>query len=154
MTPAVNTLKKKKISYTLHHYTHDPGQQAYGEEAVEKLSLPADRVYKTLVCQIEPKELVVAVIPVNEQLNMKLLAKACGSKKAVMADKNEVQKVTGYVLGGVSPVGQKKRLQLYLAETALGQDTLFVSGGKRGLEIELSPQDLLKITGGATATLF
>ncbi len=154
MTPAINTVKKKKISHTIHQYSHDPGQQAYGEEAVEKLGLAADRVYKTLVCQIEPRELVVAVIPVKQQLNMKLLAKASGSKKAVMADKNEVQKVTGYVLGGVSPIGQKKRLRLFLAETALKQETIFVSGGKRGLEIELSADDLLNITGGSTATLF
>ncbi len=154
MTPAINTVKKKKIPHKIHQYSHDPDQQAYGEEAVEKLGLPADRVYKTLVCQIEPKELVVAVIPVKEQLNMKLLAKASGSKKAAMADKNEVQKVTGYVLGGVSPIGQKKHLRLFLAETALAQETLFVSGGKRGLEIELSARDLLNITGGSTAALF
>lgn len=154
MTPAVNTLKKKKIAHNIHQYAHDPGQVAYGEEAVEKLGLSADRVFKTLVCQIEPKELVVAVIPVEKQLNMKLLAKASGSKKASMADKTEVQKVTGYVLGGVSPIGQKKRLRLFLAETALQQPSLYVSGGKRGLEIEITAENLLAATGGSTASLF
>lgn len=154
MTPAINTLKKNKIIHTIHQYTHDPKHPSYGLEAAEKLGVDAKRIYKTLVAQIDNGILVVAIIPVEQQLNMKFTAKAAQAKKAAMADKKLVQKTTGYVLGGVSPVGQKKRLQTFLCHSAHQFDTIHVSAGKRGLEIELNPDDLLRVTGGSYANLY
>lgn len=146
MTPAVNIAKKAKIAYTLHSYTHDPASASYGEEASEKLGIPADRVFKTLVAQIDGRELVVAVIPVAAMLSMKQIAKAAGGKKAEMAKGTDVERSSGYILGGVSPLGQKKRLRTYIDSSVENFPTIFVSAGRRGLEIELSAQDLAKIT--------
>jgi Cys-tRNA(Pro)/Cys-tRNA(Cys) deacylase len=148
MTPAVNIAKKAKIAYTLHSYTHDPSSASYGEEASEKLGIPASRVFKTLVAQIDGRELVVAVIPVSSMLSMKQIAKAAGSKKAEMANGTDVERSSGYILGGVSPLGQKKRLRTFIDSSAENFATIFVSAGRRGLEIELSTQDLAKITDG------
>lgn len=153
MTPAINTLKRKKIAHTIHQYKHEPKHESYGLEAAEKLDINPKYIYKTLVVQTDSNTLVVAVIPVEQQLNMKLVAKAVQAKKATMADKNKVQKTTGYVLGGVSPVGQKKRLQTLLCQSAENIETIFVSAGKRGLEIELKPADLLSVTTGTYAVL-
>lgn len=146
MTPAVNIAKKAKIAYTLHSYTHDPASASYGEEASEKLGIPADRVFKTLVAQIDGRELVVAVIPVAAMLSMKQIAKAAGGKKAEMAKGTDIERSSGYILGGVSPLGQKKRLRTYIDSSVENFPTIFVSAGRRGLEIELSAQDLAKIT--------
>lgn len=148
MTPAVNIAKKAKITYTLHSYTHDPASASYGEEASEKLGIPTDRVFKTLVAQIDGRELVVAVIPVSSMLSMKQIAKAAGGKKAEMANAADVERSSGYILGGVSPIGQKKRLKTFIDSSAQNFPTIFVSAGRRGLEIELSEQDLAKITNG------
>lgn len=148
MTPAIETAKSAKIVFHIHEYTHDPKSGSYGEEAAEKLGIEKERVFKTLVVSRENGELCVAVLPVSHQLNLKLLAKAAGSKKAAMADKKSVEKITGYVLGGVSPVGQKKKLPTIIHETAKEFSTIFVSGGRRGLDIELSPVDLLELTQG------
>jgi Cys-tRNA(Pro)/Cys-tRNA(Cys) deacylase len=148
MTPAINTAKKAKIDFTIHEYTHDPKSNSYGEEAAEKMGIEKDRVFKTLVVSNENAQLCVAIVPVSSQLNLKLFAKAMGSKKAAMADKKLVEKTTGYVLGGVSPIGQKKKLSTIIHETAKQYDTIFVSAGKRGLEIELAPDDLTKLTSG------
>lgn len=148
MTPAINTVKKLGIPYLVHQYTHEPNHKSYGIEAAEKLGLPPEQIFKTLVIILDNSQLVVAILPVEDQLSMKLLAKAASTKKASMADKNAVQKSTGYILGGVSPIGQKKRLQTFLHNSAQKLERIYVSAGKRGLEIELSPQDLIKVTGG------
>jgi Cys-tRNA(Pro)/Cys-tRNA(Cys) deacylase len=148
MTPAVNELKKNKISHTLHHYDHDPKHPSYGLEAAEKLGVDPGRVFKTLVLQLDDGRLAVAVLPVSLKLNLKKAAAACGSKKAEMAPKGLVEKSTGYILGGVSPLGQKKRLLTVINSSAAIYPTILVSGGRRGLEIDLSPADLARLTGG------
>jgi len=153
MTPAINAAKKRKIAYTVHQYAHDPGHDAYSKEAVEKLGLAEERVFKTLVVQLESGPLAVAVVPVASMLSMKLIAKAAGSKKAAMADKNQVERTTGYVLGGVSPLGQKKRLVTVIDSSAKAFPTIFVSAGRRGLEIELRPTDLATLTTATFADI-
>ncbi len=145
MTPAINAAKKVGISFTVHQYDHDSACEAYGLEAAEKLKIDPALVFKTLVVDVEG-ELVVAIIPVAHMLNLKLLAKAAGAKKAFMADKALVERTTGYVLGGVSPFGQKKRLRTFLDSSAQNLRTIHVSAGRRGLEIELAPADLLQLT--------
>lgn len=142
MTPAINSAKKAKISYTVHQYEHDPKTASYGEEAAEKLNLCADRVFKTLVVELDSGTLAVSVIPVSRQLNLKAVASALGAKKANMADPKAVERSSGYVLGGVSPLGQKKRLKTVIDHSAQALETIFVSAGRRGLEIELAAKDL------------
>lgn len=153
MTPAVNIAKKAKIDYTLHSYTHDPASASYGEEASEKLGITADRVFKTLIAQIDSRELVVAVIPVSSMLSMKQIAKASGGKKGEMAKGADVERSSGYILGGVSPLGQKKRLRTFIDASAESFPTIYVSAGRRGLEIELSPHDLAIMTDGEMIAL-
>ncbi|MFT4807737.1 MAG: Cys-tRNA(Pro)/Cys-tRNA(Cys) deacylase [Paraglaciecola sp.] len=146
MTPAVNSAKNAKIDYTVHQYEHDSGNSSYGLEAAEKLALSPERVFKTLVVKLDARQLVVAILPVNSMLSMKRVAKACGARKAEMADKAEVQRSTGYVLGGVSPLGQKKALKTVIELSAQQYATIYVSGGRRGLEIELNALDLQTLT--------
>ncbi len=148
MTPAINQAKKSKLSFNVHEYAHDASCQAYGLEAAEKLGVAEQQVFKTLVVLLASNELAVAVVPVANMLNFKSIAKAAGTKKAGMADGNLVEKTTGYVLGGVSPLGQKKRLKTYIDASAKNHKTIFVSAGRRGLEIELAPDDLLSLTQG------
>ncbi|WP_111978589.1 Cys-tRNA(Pro) deacylase [Algibacillus agarilyticus] len=140
--------KKQRVAHTIHEYTHDEAHGSYGLEAAEKMGVPADRVFKTLVVILDNKALVVGVIPVSTQLSMKQIAKAVGAKKAVMADKADVERATGYVLGGVSPLGQKKQLKTIIDSSAQAHSTIFVSAGRRGLEIELNADDLLALTRG------
>ncbi len=147
MTPAINTAKKAKIPFTIHEYEHDPAAEAYGKEAAEKLGIAPERVFKTLVVA-NGKDLVVAVVPVLLHLDLKLLAKTIGAKKVAMADVRLVERTTGYVVGGVSPLGQKKLLPTILDSSAEQFDTIFVSGGRRGLDIELAPQDLARLVKG------
>lgn len=142
MTPAIRQLKKKKITFKTHQYQHDANAQSFGIEAVEELSLNAEQVFKTLVICTDTNQLVVAIVPVMFKLNLKSIAKALKVKKVKMADGNRVETTTGYVLGGVSPLGQKKILTTVIDKSAKDFSHIFVSGGKRGLEIELSPQDL------------
>lgn len=144
MTPAINLAKKLKLNFTIHEYEHDPTSQSYGLEAAEKMGVNPVHVFKTLVVQDDNGTLVVAILPVEKLLNLKKIAKAIGSKKAVMADPKLVERSTGYVLGGVSPLGQKKRLVTVIDSSAKDLTTMFVSGGRRGLEIELPPNDLAK----------
>lgn len=146
MTPAINEAKKKKIAYKIHQYAHDPAHESYGKEAAEKLGIDEERVYKTLVVQLDNGSLTVAVVPVSSMLSMKQIAKAAGAKKAAMADKELVEKTTGYIVGGVSPLGQKKRLATVIDSSAENFTTIFVSAGRRGLEIELNPADLAALT--------
>ncbi len=142
MTPAVNTVKKARIHYQLHQYEHDPGSQSYGGEASAKLNVAPERVFKTLVASLDGNHLAVAVVPVSGQLNLKSFASASGAKKSKMAAPKAVERSSGYVLGGVSPLGQKKKLKTVIDQSALNHETIYVSAGRRGLEIELSPQDL------------
>ena len=149
MTPAVHAAKKSRVPFYLHEYDHEPRAESYGDEAASKLGLDANRVFKTLIVALDTRELVVAVLPVSTQLDLKRLAKVLGTKKAAMADKQEVERTTGYVLGGVSPLGQKKRLRTILDASARGCETIYVSAGRRGLQIELAPDDLVSLTGGS-----
>ena len=151
MTPAINTAKKAKIPYTVHQYFHDPAVNSFGKEAAEKLGLDEARVFKTLVVELDQGNLAVGIIPVSAMLNMKQFAKAAGTKKAAMADKGAVERATGYVLGGVSPLGQKKRLPTIIDASASAFPSIFVSAGRRGLDIELNPADLARLTGATFA---
>lgn len=153
MTPAVNAAKKAGITYVMHEYDHDPAAESYGLEAAHKLGIPEARVFKTLVVSLGNQQLAVGVVPVSSMLNMKLIARALGVKKAVMADASDVERSTGYVLGGVSPLGQKKQLQTVVDASAVEFTTIFVSAGRRGLEIELKPDDLLALTRGRYAEI-
>ncbi|RCU50551.1 Cys-tRNA(Pro) deacylase [Corallincola holothuriorum] len=153
MTPAINLAKQQAIVHWVHQYKHDPATDSYGLEAAEKLDVDAEKVFKTLVVQLETKELVVAVIPVCHKLSMKSLAKSCNAKKAVMAPQQAVERATGYILGGVSPLGQKKRLRTLIDESANAFNTIYVSAGKRGLEIELAATDLRRLINGKFAVL-
>ncbi|PJC86036.1 Cys-tRNA(Pro) deacylase [Vibrio sp. HA2012] len=150
MTPAINIAKKKKIPHTVHQYQHDPNCKSYGLEAAEVLGQDPNHVYKTLLFCVngEPKNLAVAIIPVAQKLNLKAAAKAFKAKKAEMADPVIAQKTTGYVVGGISPLGQKKLLPTFIDLSAESQETVCVSAGKRGLEIELAPKDLAALTRG------
>lgn len=152
MTPAINAAKKAGIAYRIHEYEHDPGAASYGLEAAEKLGIPAERVFKTLVAEADGR-LAVAIVPVAASLNLKALAAALGAKRAEMAEMAQAERSTGYVAGGISPLGQKKRLPTVLDDSATGMETICVSAGRRGLEIELSPKDLLAITGGKLAAI-
>jgi Cys-tRNA(Pro)/Cys-tRNA(Cys) deacylase len=153
MTPAINAAKKANIEYRVHEYQHDPSAESYGLEAADKLDIARERVFKTLVVAIGDKELAVGVIPVSSKLNMKLMAKALGVKKVSMAETSDVERSTGYILGGVSPIGQKKRLKTVVDSSASVYPTIFVSAGRRGLEIELNPNDLLALTMGSFAQI-
>lgn len=147
MTPAIKQAEKAGISFKVHQYEHDPAVQAYGDEAAQAMGVEAHRVFKTLLFALnsEPKNLAVAVVPVSGQLNLKVAASVLGCKKASMADTKIAQNTTGYILGGISPLGQKKRLPTIIDESAYAFDTIFVSAGRRGLEIELSAYDLMTL---------
>lgn len=153
MTPAINLAKKHKIVHTVHEYSHDSASHSYGLEAVEKLGLNPAQVFKTLVVAQEPKGLAVAVVPVAGQLNLKAMAKALKVKKVEMAAPTDAERSSGYVLGGVSPLGQKRQLPTVVDESAMGFATIYVSAGRRGLEIELAAQDLLGLTSGLSAPI-
>ncbi len=149
MTPAIKTAKKAKVEFHVHKYEHAPSSSSYGEEAASKLGIDTDRVFKTLVVAIGDRDFAVAVLPVSRQLDVRRYARAVGVKKVIMANKKDVEKITGYVLGGVSPIGQNKRLVTIIDGSANKFDTIFVSAGRRGLEIELSPKDLCLLTSGS-----
>lgn len=155
MTPAINLAKKKKIAHTIHQYEHDPNHSSYGLEAAQALGQDPKTVFKTLLFCLngEARNLAVAIIPVDHKLNLKLAAKAAGAKKADMADPDIAQKTTGYVVGGISPLGQKKALPTFIHCSAEALPSVCVSAGKRGLEIELAPQDLVLLTRARFAEL-
>ena len=153
MTPAVNAARKAGIPFTLHEYRHDPRAGSYGLEAAEALGLDVARVFKTLVAAAEGKGLWVAVVPVAGLLDLKALAEAAGAKRATMADPKAAERATGYVVGGISPLGQRQRLSTAVDASALQFDTIFVSAGRRGLEIELAPVDLVRLCGATIAAI-
>ncbi|GGD64469.1 Cys-tRNA(Pro) deacylase [Lacimicrobium alkaliphilum] len=153
MTPAITLLERKQVPFCLHEYTHEPDAESFGGEAAEKLGVDASYIFKTLVLQLDCGELLVAMVPVLEKLNLKQAAKAAGGKKAKLAEAQQVVRSTGYLLGGVSPLAQKKALPALLDESARHIDSIYVSGGKRGLEIELAPEALCKLTGAVYAPL-
>jgi Cys-tRNA(Pro)/Cys-tRNA(Cys) deacylase len=144
MTPAIAQLNKLSLPFQLHQYQHDANCKSFGLEAVEKLNVAEECVFKTLVVDVDNSYLAVAIIPVALSLSLKKVAKALSAKKVKMADAIKVQNSTGYVLGGVSPLGQRKLLKTLLDSSATVLETLYISGGKRGLEIELAPNSLLK----------
>lgn len=153
VTPAVNAARKAGITFTLHEYQHDPRAESYGLEAAEALRLDVERVFKTLVAAPEGKGLWIAVVPVAGLLDLKALAQAAGSKRAVMADPKAAERATGYVLGGISPLGQRQRLSTVVDSSALQFPSIFVSAGRRGLEIELAPADLVALCAATVAVI-
>jgi len=139
MTPAIRYLWKQKIPFSVHRYVIDRSRTSYGSDAANALDISPSEVFKTLVVSLKDNRFAVAIIPVSEKLCLKSMAKAVGAKTANMADGAIVERITGYVLGGVSPLGQKKRLITLIAMSAKDKPTIYISGGKRGLEIEISP---------------
>lgn len=146
MTPALDLLKKVRAEHLVHSYEHDSKAASYGLEAAEKLGLDPAQVFKTLLAASEKGELLVAVVPVVGSLDLKGLAHAAGVKKVEMADPAAAQRSTGYLLGGISPLGQKKRLRTFIDKSALPFASIFVSAGRRGLEVELAPAVLAEQT--------
>jgi Cys-tRNA(Pro)/Cys-tRNA(Cys) deacylase len=144
-TPAIAVLTRAKVAHTLHPYHHDPATTAFGDEVVQALGWPADRVFKTLVATVDGK-LTVGIVPVAAQLDLKALAAAAGGKKAGMAKVADAERSSGYVAGGISPLGQRKPLPTVIDETATLFDTIMVSAGRRGLQVELAPDQLARLT--------
>jgi len=142
MTPAIREAERLGLAHTVHEYVSE-SRPGYGVEAAERLGLAPERVFKTLVAKLDGRQLVVAVVPVSNALDLKRLAAVAGAKRAAMADAREAERSSGYVVGGISPLGQKKKLATFVDASALDHETVFVSAGRRGLEIELAPADLV-----------
>jgi Cys-tRNA(Pro)/Cys-tRNA(Cys) deacylase len=151
-TPATLRLQRDGVPFTAHPYEHDPRAAAYGLEAAEKLGVEPARVFKTLLAVVDGS-LAVGIVPVAQQLDLKAFASALGGKRAEMADPAVAERKTGYVVGGISPIGQKSALPTVLDESAILCETVLVSGGRRGLDLELAPDDLLAVTGGRYAPI-
>ncbi|MFJ8945878.1 Cys-tRNA(Pro) deacylase [Streptomyces sp. NPDC102395] len=151
-TPATVALTAAGVDFTVHSYDHDPAHPSYGEEAAEAMGVSPDRVFKTLVADVDGA-LTVAVVPVAGSLDLKALASAVGGKRAAMADPALAERTTGYVRGGISPLGQRKRLPTVLDDSAKAHATVCVSAGRRGLEVELSPTALAELTGAVLAPI-
>ncbi|MDH6109975.1 Cys-tRNA(Pro)/Cys-tRNA(Cys) deacylase [Kitasatospora sp. MAP12-15] len=151
-TPATVALAAAGVPFTVHAYAHDPAAASYGAEAAQALGVAAQRVFKTLVAEVDGA-LTVGVVPVAGQLDLKALAAAVGGKKAVMADPAAAERSSGYVRGGISPLGQRRALRTVLDSSALDHPTVFVSGGRRGLDVELAPADLVSLTRAVTAPI-
>ncbi|KUL37728.1 transcriptional regulator [Streptomyces sp. NRRL F-4489] len=151
-TPATVALTEAGVPFTVHAYEHDPAAPSYGEEAAEALGVSPDQVFKTLLADVDGT-LTVAVVPVSGSLDLKALAAAVGGKRAAMADPAAAERSTGYVLGGISPLGQRKRLRTVVDASAQGRATVCVSAGRRGLEVELAPADLAALTGARFAPI-
>ncbi|WP_291375338.1 Cys-tRNA(Pro) deacylase [Acinetobacter sp. UBA6720] len=152
MTPATKLLKANKIEFSIHEYEHDANAKSFGLEAAEKLNLRVEEVFKTLLVTDE-KNYFVAILPVHHQLNLKKVAQAVGAKKLKMSAPKDAERLTGYLVGGISPVGQKKILKTVIDQSAEQLEKLYVSGGKRGLDIGLKPQDLAKVLSASFADL-
>jgi Cys-tRNA(Pro)/Cys-tRNA(Cys) deacylase len=151
-TPATVALTRAGVEFVLREYEHDPRATSYGLEAAEALGVEPERVFKTLLADVDGR-LVVGVVPVTGQLDLKALARAVGGRKAQMADPAAAERATGYVVGGISPVGQKRAHVTVVDATALDHATVLVSGGRRGLDLELAPADLVTVTDATTAPI-
>jgi Cys-tRNA(Pro)/Cys-tRNA(Cys) deacylase len=152
-TPAMAVLEEARTPFTLHEYeVVEVVGEGYGEAVAAALGVSPDRVFKTLMATVNGDH-VVAIVPVGSRLSLKALARAAGGKKAAMADPADAERLTGYVTGGISPLGQRRRHRTFLHESALAHETVFVSAGKRGLQVELAPVDLVGLTGATPATL-
>jgi Cys-tRNA(Pro)/Cys-tRNA(Cys) deacylase len=151
-TPATAAVAKAKVEHRIHEYRHDPAAPSYGLEAAEQLGVDPGSVFKTLVAEVDGR-LAVAVVPVAARLDLKALAAAAGARKAVMAEAADAERATGYVVGGISPLGHRKRLPVFLDESMRDRPTVLVSAGRRGLELELAPGDLAALAGGTFAPL-
>lgn len=151
-TPATAALAAAGVSFTPHPYSHDPSAASYGLEAAEVLGIDPARVFKTLMVEVDGR-LAVGVVPVNGSLHLKAIAAALGSKKAAMADPAAAERRTGYVLGGISPLGQRQSSPTVIDESALAVTSILVSGGRRGLDVELDPRDLIRLTKAITAPI-
>lgn len=151
-TPATALLVRLRVPHTLHSYRHDPRHGSYGLEAADAIGVEPERVFKTLVAEVDGA-LAVGVVPVTAQLDLKALAAAVGGKRARMAGVADAERATGYVAGGISPLGQRRRLPLVLDASARRFETVFCSAGRRGLDVELSPEDLVAATGAVVAAI-
>lgn len=151
-TPALLTLTAAGINFTVHTYEHDPEQRGFGAEAAAALDLDPAEVFKTLIVDVDGLP-TVAIVPVSAMVDLKAHAACCGGRRAALADHQVAERITGYVVGGISPIGQKRKLQTVLDESALKKSTIYVSGGKRGMDIGLSPADLTKITDALTGPI-
>lgn len=151
-TPALDAVVAAGVAHEIHRYEHDPAHESFGMEAAEKLGVDSSRVFKTLVTAAEG-ELCVAVVPVDKQLDLKHLAAALKVKSVSMADISLAERTTGYIVGAISPLGQKKRLRTVIDASANALKTMNVSGGRRGLELEIAPDDLAKLTGADFAAI-
>jgi Cys-tRNA(Pro)/Cys-tRNA(Cys) deacylase len=151
-TPATAVLAAAGVPFVLHPYLHDPSTTSYGMEAAEVLGFDPARVFKTLMVDVDG-QLAVGVVPVSGNLDLKAMAASLGAKKATLADSAVAERRTGYVLGGISPLGQRQRTRTVVDDSALEHETMLVSGGRRGLDIELSPHDLIRLTGAVAAPI-
>src|SRR4051794_40712693 len=152
VTPAVMALRAAGVDFTVREYAHDERSESFGLEAADALGLDPDRVYKTLVARADDN-LVVAVVPVSGRLDLKALARTVGAAKAAMAEVREAERATGYVAGGISPFGQKRAHPTVVDETVELWPTVYVSGGRRGLDVEIAPADLIDVTGAIVAEI-
>ncbi|RNI24898.1 Cys-tRNA(Pro) deacylase [Flexivirga caeni] len=155
-TPALNLLSRSGVAFAVHEFEHDPGAESFGLEAAQVLGVAPGRVFKTLVVQTDrsvDKGLVVAVVPVGAQLDLRALAREIDCKRAVLADSGVAERTTGYLVGGISPLGQKRALLTVVDASAAGHGTVLVSGGRRGLDVELAPADLVRLTSGRLAAV-
>jgi Cys-tRNA(Pro)/Cys-tRNA(Cys) deacylase len=151
-TPATGLLARLKIAHTLHPYSHDPRAEAYGDEAATALGIAPERIFKTLIAVVDGK-LACGVVPVAARLDLKALAAAVGGKRAVMAEPAAAARATGYVVGGISPIGQKSRLPVVVDTSAEDFETVYVSAGRRGLQVELAPADLVRAASARLAPI-
>ena len=151
-TPATAELTRAGVPFTEHAYEHDPAAESYGLEAAERLGLDPEQVFKTLLAEVDGA-LVVGIVPVTGKLDLKALAAAVGGKRASMAEPAAAQRATGYVVGGISPFGQRRRLPTVVDESAVGREVVYVSGGKRGLDLGLDPADLVRHLGAVVAPI-
>jgi Cys-tRNA(Pro)/Cys-tRNA(Cys) deacylase len=152
-TPALAALAAAAIDHRLHRYEHDPRTTAFGDEVVAALGLDPRRVLKTLVSRLDTGELVVGIVPVADQLDLKLIAQALGAKRATMAAVSDAERSSGYIAGGISPIGQRKPLRTVVDSAAFQFATVFVSAGRRGLQVELAPSDLVTVTRAQRASI-
>jgi len=153
MTPAIAKAQQARVAFQIHEYRHDPAVASYGQEAAEALGVSPERIFKTLLVQVEGKGPAVAVVPVAGSLDLKAFAAALGAKRAEMMEPRQAQRLTGYLVGAISPVGQKKALPTILDESALALASIYVSAGRRGLELELAPTALMALCGAKAAAI-